>query len=350
MPGRKFNTPGYRYGFNGKEKDGEVNSIEGAYDDFGARMYDARLGRWMKMDPLEEKYAGLSPFNFCASNPILYRDPDGRDIVIYAKSMATGKMVPVIHILTDTENDLEFCFDGMAAPMYGFALAPKPPTIIDMRESLAELDLIASILDPDALIVDMGGSANLFTGYTGGLQMVLFLKGQDQGNMYSYWYRSEALENLGFGLGVGVQFGIGKFNYNNGEVASPDKNNYTAGDSFFIQGAWGVGGFSYSCNTVSGECNPWHTSVWDVASVSAGVGPLPSEYKASAVAGCSSSGLIAGAFKCAGTEMENINYLAEFKQKKPQFYTRSGNDVTVELCPAYKEGSRGDENEHQNDE
>lgn len=68
----------YRFSFNGQEKDGDTYSEGNAYD-FGARIYDSRLGRWMSMDPLQKKYPFNSPYSFCANNPIVYVDYDGRD-------------------------------------------------------------------------------------------------------------------------------------------------------------------------------------------------------------------------------------------------------------------------------
>lgn len=72
----------YRYGFNGKEKINEISG-EGNDIDFGARISDSRLGRWMSTDPMASKYPDLSPYNFCANNSILYLDPDGKEIRIY---------------------------------------------------------------------------------------------------------------------------------------------------------------------------------------------------------------------------------------------------------------------------
>lgn len=79
MPGRSFvGANGYRYGFNGKEKDDEVKGNGNSYD-FDARIYDARLGRWLSIDPSSNKYPEMSPYNFVMNNPIMYIDPDGKD-------------------------------------------------------------------------------------------------------------------------------------------------------------------------------------------------------------------------------------------------------------------------------
>jgi RHS repeat-associated protein len=66
----------YSFGFNGKDKESEFNS--GAYD-FGARIHDARLGRWMSVDPHFKSYPGINSYNFSFDNPLLFNDPDGKD-------------------------------------------------------------------------------------------------------------------------------------------------------------------------------------------------------------------------------------------------------------------------------
>jgi len=80
MPGRK-SSGGYRYGFNGKENDNEVKG-EGNQIDFGARIYDQRLGRWLSLDPLFTKYPNWSAYNFTMDNPILFIDPDGKVVIV----------------------------------------------------------------------------------------------------------------------------------------------------------------------------------------------------------------------------------------------------------------------------
>lgn len=92
MPGRHYQkslTAGgsYRFGFNGKEQDGEAwSGSAGNQLDFGARIYDSRLGRWLSLDPLQAKYSDLSPYNGIGNNPIWFVDPDGKYVKISFES------------------------------------------------------------------------------------------------------------------------------------------------------------------------------------------------------------------------------------------------------------------------
>ncbi len=44
----------------------------------GARYYSDRLGIWLSVDPPADKYPGLSPYAYCANNPVMFVEPDGR--------------------------------------------------------------------------------------------------------------------------------------------------------------------------------------------------------------------------------------------------------------------------------
>jgi RHS repeat-associated protein len=65
-----WSTP---YQFTGKEKDDETG-----YSYFGARYYNSDLSVWLSVDPLSDKYPSMSPYMYCAGNPIGNIDPDGK--------------------------------------------------------------------------------------------------------------------------------------------------------------------------------------------------------------------------------------------------------------------------------
>jgi RHS repeat-associated protein len=82
MQTRVYASAAYRYAFNGKEK--ESDGTVGNYD-FGARLFDGRLGRWLSVDPLAYIYPDLSSYCFVGNCPIVLIDPNGKEIVPYSR-------------------------------------------------------------------------------------------------------------------------------------------------------------------------------------------------------------------------------------------------------------------------
>jgi len=101
-----------RYTFSAKEKDDETQ-----YSYFGARYYDSDLSVWLSVDPMSDKYPNLSPYTYCANNPVMLVDPDGNEIVD-----ENGETISI---------ELKFKKDGTAKAKYSSNADKATKTIIN---------------------------------------------------------------------------------------------------------------------------------------------------------------------------------------------------------------------------
>lgn len=67
----------YRYGFNSKEID-----LETECQDYGFRIYNLSIGRFLSVDPISKKYPELTPYQFASNNPIWAIDLDGLEAYV----------------------------------------------------------------------------------------------------------------------------------------------------------------------------------------------------------------------------------------------------------------------------
>ena len=84
QPGRSFTqnaTKSYRFGFNGKENDNDVKG-KGNQQDYGMRIYDTRLSRFLSVDPIANSYPMLTPYQFASNTPIQAIDLDGLEAFV----------------------------------------------------------------------------------------------------------------------------------------------------------------------------------------------------------------------------------------------------------------------------
>ena len=82
----------WSYTFSAKEKDPETGL---SY--FGSRYYSSDLSVWLSVDPQASKYPSLSPYVYCANNPVRCVDPNGEEIVITETTDKNGNKVINIH-------------------------------------------------------------------------------------------------------------------------------------------------------------------------------------------------------------------------------------------------------------
>ena len=100
LPNRHGSSTAYRYGFNGKEKDDEVKG-EGVQYDYGFRIYDARIGKFLSTDPLFAGYPYYTPYQFAGNRPIWAIDLDGLEQ--YTK---TSTRLYSISYIKDSQGDM----------------------------------------------------------------------------------------------------------------------------------------------------------------------------------------------------------------------------------------------------
>ncbi|MFZ1515365.1 MAG: hypothetical protein WAT21_08205 [Saprospiraceae bacterium] len=166
MVGRVFDGE-YRYGYGGHEKDNEIKG-SGNHISFINYGYDPRIGRRWRFDPLASKHPDWTPYNYCANNPILLVDPDGRDWVIsqsikddgttVIQIMVTGKLI--------NQSSTAYTSDQMSAystrlgdaikSYYGGASEDKFEVNVTTNISVASNDNQLSSTDHAFSIVDDG--------------------------------------------------------------------------------------------------------------------------------------------------------------------------------------------------
>ena len=104
----------YRYGFNGMEMDDEVKGIKGAQYDYGFRIYDPRIGRFLSVDPLTSSYPMLTPYQFASNTPIQAIDLDGLEAFYVHGTWSDPNTFPKLTISTVNSifgNTSSFLFD-----------------------------------------------------------------------------------------------------------------------------------------------------------------------------------------------------------------------------------------------
>jgi RHS repeat-associated protein len=92
----------YRFHFNGKETDNEVYG-EGNVYDYGFRIYNPRLGKFLSVDPLTKSFPFYSPYHFSGNKPIACIDIDGLEDIYYLEPFLKDGSTTVQKIFDNSE-------------------------------------------------------------------------------------------------------------------------------------------------------------------------------------------------------------------------------------------------------
>ncbi len=124
------NRSSYLFGFNGKESDDEVSGDGNQYD-YGFRIYNPRLGRFLSVDPLTKQYPWYTPYQFAGNIPIAGIDLDGLEFKIVIRELAqnndgTFSVISARTIISDTEWKGQGIWQGQNIQINGkTVLAPE---------------------------------------------------------------------------------------------------------------------------------------------------------------------------------------------------------------------------------
>ncbi|QSS96317.1 RHS repeat-associated core domain-containing protein [Psychroflexus sp. ALD_RP9] len=148
----------YPYGYNGKEENDELG-LE--WLDFGARNYDASLGRWMNIDPLTEIVPSINPYQYCYNNPINFVDPTGLFSHAPEELASTfidenGNILDVrddgdrnIYLVHDPEN-----WDGTKNNLVSIGHTPEDDTLKDFKDDNFFTEEVITFMYDEAVRLD----------------------------------------------------------------------------------------------------------------------------------------------------------------------------------------------------
>ena len=145
MPGRNGNSDVYNRGYQGSLKDNEIKGAGNSYD-FGARMYDPRIGRWFSTDKLFAKRPAQSPYSFVGNNPIINKEIDGNDYeVIFNKSDKGNTITIKTTVYTDVKGSDSHSSTKSATEFWNSQNGKFKYQVIENDGSKTEYDIVFDI-------------------------------------------------------------------------------------------------------------------------------------------------------------------------------------------------------------
>ena len=164
MPGRNFQSGnGYRYGFQGQEKDNEIKG-EGNSINYKYRMHDPRLGRFFSVDPLASKYPWNSPYAFSENRLIDAVELEGLESALINNPYVNAAMNQDVikhssNFKASAENVFEISAGTQAA---GVGVQLKVPNYVSVKVEAKALSLTAKTNALNSAGVELNAAEGTF--------------------------------------------------------------------------------------------------------------------------------------------------------------------------------------------
>ncbi|MEN7551555.1 RHS repeat-associated core domain-containing protein [Rapidithrix thailandica] len=184
MAGRNYSDENYRYGFNGKENDKDFGHRH-LIQDYGFRLYNPEIGKFLSVDPLFKSYPWYTPYQFAGNTPIQAIDLDGAEPYkpkpanAYQVTLANSNEITVAYLALETfasglnfvMRDGHYSFPdgkgGKVYPRYGIYAVKETDCIDCNTDYFIAYEWTAESLE-ERIGLSMLDGAGVIAAFTGG--------------------------------------------------------------------------------------------------------------------------------------------------------------------------------------
>ena len=151
MQGRMMTDDSYRFGFNGKEKDSDGEWGNQAHYDYGFRIYDPSIARFLSVDPLTSSYPWYTPYQFAGNKPIWAVDLDGLEELLSQEMQYYKSAKPIFW-------DLPNGFNKGISDQFNSTAESLIHTVTNPKETAAAI--WHAVTNPKETLIAVGNSFN----------------------------------------------------------------------------------------------------------------------------------------------------------------------------------------------